>query len=124
MHPTIRQLNKDRDTKISDRMIGMNFTDPATARVLAAIEVDCDAHAPMTTNWQMLEMIGINPAMASLETVLHGLEQWGIKVINYTPSDEFLQYLRDKVLRDCVPLIPPNPDHDDFIDFSGSPYQG
>jgi hypothetical protein len=88
MHPTIRQLNKDRDTKISARMIG------------------------------------ISPAMASLETVLHGLEQWGIKVINYTPSDEFLQYLRDRVLRDCVQLIPPNPDHDDYIDFSGSPYQG
>jgi hypothetical protein len=114
------QLNADRNAKI-DSLIANNphlYPD----RMFAAMDVDMDA--PFTSNWKMLEMIGIDPATATLPDIIEGLKAWGVYIVNYTPSEEFLAYLRSDILHEAVRLIPPSEDSKEFIDMSTGKFAG
>jgi hypothetical protein len=114
------QLNADRNAKI-DTLIASN-PDQYPDRMFAAMEVD--SNAEITTNWKMLEMIGIDPNTATLDEIITGLKAWGIYLINYTPSEALRLYLLSDILLDKVPLIPPTPDCDEYVDMSTGIFAG
>lgn len=114
------QLNAARNAKIDYLLSNYpwKYPDPMFAAI------DADAEAPLTTNWKMLEMIGIDPNTATLGEIISGLKEWGVYLINYTPSEGLRSYLLSTVLLEDVPLIPPSEYSKEFIDMSGGNFAG
>lgn len=108
-------LNAVREKYIADNMA----TNPFTERFDHAIRYDTEI-APRTTNWQQLQMLGIDPDTASLCEIIDGLALWGIYFYgtNGLTDEQMLDRLRNKVLLDIVTLIPPCEDLNEFIDMS------
>ena len=120
MHPVFEKLNEQHNSRIEEYMKNNGLTEDE--RLYAIIQVDTNSEP--TTNWKMLEMIGIDPAVADLWTILHGLSKWNIELINFKPSNELLEHLRKDVLLERVPLIPPNQSSNEILNFAGTRYAG
>ena len=76
-----------------------------------------DIDAPDTTNWEMLKMIGIDPATDNLWAIINGLACWNVYLhnTNHLSDDDLLHHLQTKILLETVALIPPNADMEEHI---------
>jgi hypothetical protein len=103
-------LTADRERRISEYQSLHNCE-----RWEAAMVVDLEA--PSTTNWEMLKMIGIDPATASLTDIINGLACWNVYLhnTNHLTDDLLLNHLQTKILLETVALIPPNADMEEHI---------
>ena len=88
-----------------------------TEPILCLMEWDCSC-APLTTNWKMLEAIGINPAKSSLHEIVAGLAVWNIYLSGWgdMTDSEILERLIKSILIEEVRLVPPTEDMSEFID--------
>lgn len=103
-------LTADRERRISEYQSLHNCD-----RWEAAMAVDTEA--PDTTNWEMLKMIGIDPATADLWAIINGLACWNVYLhgTNHLTDDDLLHHLQTKILLETVTLIPPNSDMEEHI---------
>jgi hypothetical protein len=103
-------LTADRERRISEYQ-----SLHGVERWEAAMAVDLDA--PSTTNWEMLKMIGVDPATASLTDIINGLACWNVYLsnTNHLSDDDLLHHLQTKILLETVTLIPPNADMEEHI---------
>jgi len=103
-------LTADREKRIADYTSLYNCE-----RWEACMAVDLDA--PETNNWEMLKMIGIDPATADLSTIINGLACWNVYLsnTNHLTDSDLLQHLKTRILLEPVTLIPPNADMEEHI---------
>lgn len=80
-------------------------------RIDAAMQYDVE-QAPISTNWKMLEMIGVDPDSAPLADIIVGLSRWNIFVngTDHLTDDEVLSFLKTRILLDEIRMLPPNDD--------------
>ena len=103
-------LTADRERRLSEYQFLHNCE-----RWEAAMGVDVDA--PSTTNWEMLKMIGIDPATDNLWAIINGLACWNVYLhnTNHLSDDDLLHHLQTKILLETVQLIPPNADMEELL---------
>lgn len=88
-----------------------------------AIEYDFE-RAPKTTNWAQLEMIGIEPSTSTIMEIAEGLALWCIYLTdtNHLTDDQLRGRLLTEILNEPVPMLPPNAEATEFIQFFNSEY--
>lgn len=102
------------------------MTDEERAEVdMPGLERDCMIEwdferAPKTTGIELLKAVGVDGMSAPLETIIKGLELWGVRFRGrqYTTDAKLLKLLREEILLDVVPMIPPSNDHSEIIDLT------
>ncbi len=99
-----------------ERNAGIDAIHTHGDRSYSAMEWDFN-HAPRSTNWKMLEMIGIDPATATLPEILSGLSVWNINVVIEPGCEDsyVLDTLRTKILVEEITMIAPTPDLQEFL---------
>jgi hypothetical protein len=142
--PTVPVLDRDRlavlftaKTEAREKWIAADMAKTNEDRFFSAIQYDSNV-APLTTNLQQLEEIGVSiPPTNLIETldeaevarllwdIIYGLAALGIYLSGTNGYDDrtMLIRLRSSVLVDAVRDIPPSADMSEFIDLS-SPDDG
>jgi hypothetical protein len=106
------RISADRAKGIAE----LHKTMPDADYGFVAIEWDFN-HAPKSTNWKMLKMIGIDPTEATLAEIVAGLDKWNIKV-QAEPGctdDHILNALKTRILIEEISMIAPTPDLVEYI---------
>ena len=87
--------------------------------MLGAIIYD-HSMAPETTNIKMLEMIGIDTDLATLDEIIEGLAKWEIYLVNtnHLSDEELHNRLLNRILQDPTRLIPPNKEMFEVLDLN------
>ena len=96
--------------------------DQSLRRIDAAMRYDVE-QAPISTNWKMLEMLGIDPDSAPLADIIVGLSRWNIFLsgTDHLTDDDVLSFLKTRILLDEIRMLPPNGDMYEFIHLHSLP---
>jgi hypothetical protein len=96
--------------------------DQSLRRIDAAVQYDCE-QAPISTNWKMLEMLGIDPNSAPLADIIVGLARWNIFLngTDHLTDEEVDSFLKTRILLDEIRMLPPNDDMYEFITINTLP---
>lgn len=96
--------------------------DEDLCRIDAAVRYDFE-QAPISTNWKMLEMLGIDPNSDPLFDIIVGLARWNIFLRNtdHLTDDEIRSALNTRILLDEIRMLPPNDDMYEYIDLKFVP---
>lgn len=111
------KLRADRTKGIEAIAGGPKTADNEDTYFFATMAYDME-HAPLSTNWEMLELIGINPDTDPVDEIILGLSKWGIYFTDpmHTYTDEALRERLHEILREKIRMLPPSPDFSEFID--------